>query len=240
LDHLYRFHDTLEYYEKYIYLEADKLGNIQRRWLNQVSVIPCINQFIEFIQSQKEKWEKQGVQLKLGIEADFFPNGEEELEKLITGKPWDYVIGAVHFIKGWGFDNLEAAYIFEKVDLMKLYKIHTSHVCQAIESQLFDIVAHLDNLKVFCYRPDEKLLQDCYEKVAATLRQHNIATELNTGLSYRAPIEEACTSPKYLQTLAKYQIPMTLSSDAHYPDDLGTNLDFAEEQCKRQRNATWQ
>lgn len=51
---------------------------------------------------------------------------------------------------------------------MKLYKIHTSHVCLAIESQLFDIVAHLDNLKVFCYRPDEKLLQGCYERVAST------------------------------------------------------------------------
>lgn len=37
-----------------------------------------MNQFIEFIQSQKEKWEKQGIWLKLGIEADFFPNGEEE------------------------------------------------------------------------------------------------------------------------------------------------------------------
>ncbi|WP_207667283.1 PHP domain-containing protein [Clostridium sp. JN-1] len=195
VDHLYRFHDTLDYYEKHIYLESDKLGNIQRKWLNQVSVIPSMNQFIEFIQSQKEKWEKQGVQLKLGIEADFFPNGEEELEKLITCKPWDYVIGSVHFINGWGFDNPEGAYIFEKVNLMKLYKIHTSYVCQAIESQLFDIAAHLDNLKVFCYRPDEKLLQSCYEKVASSLRNHNIATELNTGLSYRAPIEEACPSP---------------------------------------------
>jgi histidinol-phosphatase (PHP family) len=128
--------------------------------------------------------------------------GEEELDKLITGKPWDYVIGAVHFINGWGFDNLESAYIFEKVKLMNLYKTHTSYVCQAIESQLFDIAAHLDNLKVFGYRPNEKLLQGCYEKVALSLRKHNIATELNTGLAYRAPIEEACPSPYYLQMLA--------------------------------------
>ena len=233
VDHLYRFHDTLDYYEKHIYLQPDKLGSIQRKWLNQVSVIPSMNQFIEFIQSQKEKWKKQGVQLKLGIEADFFPNGEEELEQLVACKPWDYVIGSVHFINGWGFDNPECAYIFEQVNLMKLYKIHTSYICQAIESQLFDLVAHLDNLKVFCYRPDEKLLQGCYEKVTSSLRKHNIATELNTGLSYRAPIDEACPSPNYLQTLAKYQIPMTLSSDAHYPDDLGTNLDLATEQLRK-------
>jgi histidinol-phosphatase (PHP family) len=53
------------------------------------------------------------------------------------------------------------------------------------------------------------------------------------NLSYRAPIKEACPSPNYLQTLAKYQIPMTLSSDAHYPDDLGVNLDLAKEQLRK-------
>jgi histidinol-phosphatase (PHP family) len=65
--------------------------------------------------------------------------------------------------------------------------------------------------------------------VKKKIRKSEFASELNTGLPYRAPIEEACPSPNYLQTLAKYQIPMTLSSDAHYPDDLGTNLDLAKE-----------
>ncbi|MDI9482987.1 MAG: hypothetical protein QM315_07355 [Bacillota bacterium] len=43
-------------------------------------------------------------------------------------------------------------------------------------------------------------------------------------------MKEKTYSYKWMRSLlAKYQIPMTLSSDAHYPDDLGTNLDLAKE-----------
>lgn len=232
VDHLYRFSDAQKYYNKYIYMENDRLGNMQRRWFSQVAAMPSIDKFIEFIQSQKLKWEEQGITLKLGVEADFFPGGEEELDEIISQKPWDYVIGSVHFLNGWGFDNPETADKFEEKDLIDLYETHTTYICQAIESHLFDIVAHLDNLKVFSYRPDEKLLENYYEIVALTLKKHDIASEINTGLSYRYPIKEACPSPRYLQKLAEQRIPVTLSSDAHYPDDLGTNLDTATELLK--------
>lgn len=232
VDHLYRFADARDYYEKHIHLEKDRLGNMQRKWLTQVSSVPSMDAFIERIESQKEKWEEEGVTLKLGIEADFFPGGEEKLERLLEGKPWDYVIGSVHFIKGWGFDNPEATYKFEEENLLDLYETHTSYVRQAIESELFDIIAHLDNLKVFSYRPDEKYLQTYYEAIAATLKKHDLASEINTGLSYRYPIKEACPSPYYLQTLARHDVPITLSSDAHYPDDLGRNLKDAATQMK--------
>lgn len=227
VDHLYRFRDARSYYEKHIYLEQDKLGKMQSKWLHQVANMPSITEFIEFIQSQKEKWSEEGVELRLGIEADYFPNGREELEELIAEQPWDYVIGSVHFLDGWGFDNPKASYLFEQENLVDLYEKYAAYVCDAIEWQLFDIIAHLDNLKVFTYRPNEQLLQQYYETVAQTLKKYDTASEVNTGLAYRYPIKEACPSPSYLKTLAKYKVPMTLSSDSHYPDDLGMQLDAA-------------
>lgn len=233
VDHLYRFSDAQEYYCKHIYLEDDELGNLQRKWLDQVAVMPSVDHFIDFINSQKQRWKAQGITLKLGIEADFFPGGEEELSEIISYKSWDYVIGSVHFLDGWGFDNPETADKFKEEDLLDMYESHASLVCQAIESDLFDIIAHLDNLKVFSYRPDEALLDNYYEMVAQTLKKYDAASEINTGLSYRYPIKEACPSPRYLQKLAEYEIPVTLSSDAHYPDDLGTNLDMAMKFLRR-------
>ncbi|WP_209121765.1 histidinol phosphate phosphatase domain-containing protein [Alkalihalobacillus sp. BA299] len=232
VEHLYRFRDCLDYFKEHMHLEADSLGTLQNKWLHQVSTIPSMDHFIEFIHSQQEKWQKQGVNLALGLEADYFPNGEEKLKRLLENKPWDYVIGSVHFINGWGFDNKETAHYFEQMNLIELYQTHTSYVCQSIESKLFDMVAHLDNLKVFSYRPEETLLLENYQQVAETLKKNNIASEVNTGLSYRYPVKEACPSPSYLQVLANYQVPLTLSSDSHYPDDLGTNLDQATELLK--------
>ncbi|MFC3389069.1 histidinol phosphate phosphatase domain-containing protein [Salinicoccus sesuvii] len=228
VDHLYRFHDATSYYEKYIYMADDALGEMQKRWLHQVATMPSLEAFVSFIESQKEKWQARGINLKLGLEADFFPGGKDELRALIADHPWDYVIGSVHFVEGWGFDNPETVDVFKERDLIELYQLHTSYVCQAIESGLFDIIAHLDNLKLFSYRPDEGLLETYYEKVASSLKAHNVASEVNTGLSYRYPIKEACPSPRYLKLLQAHGVPLTLSSDAHYPDDLGTNLDWAQ------------
>jgi histidinol-phosphatase (PHP family) len=88
-------------------------------------------------------------------------------------------------------------------------------------------------MKVFGYRPDEILLQPYYIEVAAALKKANLATEINTGLAYRYPIKEICPSPLYLQTLFEHQIPITLSSDAHFPDDIGTQLDEAKELARQ-------
>lgn len=229
VEHLYRFQECRRYFEAHMHLANDQLGKLQMNWLHRVATIPSMNQFIDFIQSQQEKWNSHGVTLSLGIEADFFPQGEEELEALLANKPWDYVIGSVHFVRGWGFDNKYTADRFEQADLAELYNTHTEYVCQAISTQLFDLIAHLDNLKVFSYRPEEALLLENYTRVAETLQRHDVATEVNTGLAYRYPVKEACPSPAYLRVLARQGIPFTLSSDAHFPDDIGKNIEHSIE-----------
>ncbi|MCM3713852.1 histidinol phosphate phosphatase domain-containing protein [Alkalihalobacillus oceani] len=233
VEHLYRFQECRRYFEAHMHLANDELGKLQMSWLERVATIPSMNQFIDFIQSQQEKWNNHGVTLSLGIEADFFPHGEAELEALLANKPWDYVIGSVHFVRGWGFDNKYTAGRFEQEDLAELYHTHTDYVCQAISSQLFDLIAHLDNLKVFSYRPEEALLLENYTRIAETLQRHDVATEVNTGLAYRYPVKEACPSPAYLQILARHVIPFTLSSDAHFPDDVGTNIEQSIELLRR-------
>src|SRR5699024_9581230 len=156
---------------------------------------------------------------KLGLEADFFPNGEAELAGIINQQPWDYVIGSVHFIDGWGFDNPETVYKFEREDLIALYGTHAAHICQAIESGLFDTTAHIYNLIGISYKSEEVVLEQDYEREALKLVKYAVTSEINTGISYRYPIKEACPSPKYHQKLADQKIPVDLSSDAHYPDD---------------------
>src|SRR5690554_3649023 len=126
------------------------------------------------------------------------------------------VIGSVHFYEGWGFDNPEVKHLFEERDLFQLYKNEFEYVMRAAESGLFDIIAHLDNLKVFNYRPDEAHLKEMYHEVAAVLKRCDVATEINTGLAYRYPVREMCPSPSFLTVLHEHGVPITLSSDAHF------------------------
>ncbi|GAB6417254.1 histidinol phosphate phosphatase domain-containing protein [Bacillus luti] len=220
VDHLYRFHEAKGYYEKYVDISDSKLGRLQKEWLDQVRVVSLYD-FTKAIEEAKERWSKKGVTLKLGIEADYFIGCEEELKNLLELGDFDYVIGSVHFLNGWGFDNPDTKEYFEEHDLHALYDTFFKTVERAVRSELFDIIAHLDNIKVFNYRLDENEQLSYYKEIARALVDTNTATEINAGLYYRYPVREMCPSPLYLQVLAKCGVPITISSDAHYPNDLG-------------------
>ncbi|MGG1341886.1 histidinol phosphate phosphatase domain-containing protein [Bacillus toyonensis] len=232
VDHLYRFHESKVYYEKYVNISDSKLGRLQKEWLDQVRVVSLYD-FTKSIEEAKERWSKRGVTLKLGIEADYFIGCEEELKELLALGDFDYVIGSVHFLNGWGFDNPDTKEYFEEHDLHILYDTFFKTVESAVRSELFDIIAHLDNIKVFNYRLDENEQLFYYKKIARTLVETNTATEINAGLYYRYPVREMCPSPLYLQVLAKHGVPITISSDAHYPNDSGK---YVKENVQTLRN----
>ncbi|MGE7914334.1 histidinol phosphate phosphatase domain-containing protein [Lysinibacillus xylanilyticus] len=224
VDHLYRFKETRTYFERYMQLGDNEVGKVQRYWLDRV-MTESMDDFVSAINRAKEKWSRQGISLKLGIEADYFVGGEEELASLLERYQWDYVIGSVHFVDGWGFDNPQTQYIFEGMNTATLQQNYTrffATVEKMILSNMFDFVAHLDNFKVFDYQvKDTVFLDSWYERIAKALLTTQTATEINAGLYYRYPVKEMCPGPRFLQILIDHGVAFTISSDAHFPDDLG-------------------
>jgi histidinol-phosphatase (PHP family) len=225
VDHLYRFKETKTYFEKYVDIGLTELGKQQSQWLNQV-MTESMGDFVRAITEAKPRWKAEGVTLSLGIEADYFPGGEMELKELLGDYDWDYVIGLVHFMYGWGFDNPETKLLFSNYDLNILYQDFFNVVELAIRSNLFNFIAHLDNLKVFSYRPDESSLLPHYEKIARALIETETATEINAGLYYRYPVKEMCPSPTFLDVLINNGVFFTTSSDSHFPNDIGAFIDL--------------
>ncbi|TFE27215.1 PHP domain-containing protein [Cohnella luojiensis] len=222
VDHLYRFTEFRSYYEKYMIVDDSELGKLQQYWLDRV----CIGSIEPFLAAVRQA-QQDGHPISLGVEADYFPSGEQDLGALLGQFDLDYVVGSVHFIDGWGFDNPQTKELFEGQDLVALYRKLFDHLLGAIRSDLFDIIAHPDNLKVFDYRPEEASLLRMYEEVAAAMKEADVATEINTGLAYRYPVKEMCPSPAFLRIIQQYGVPITLSSDSHFPDDIGTMLEQA-------------
>ncbi|SES37614.1 histidinol phosphate phosphatase domain-containing protein [Psychrobacillus sp. OK032] len=221
VDHLYRFKETKGYFEKNMILDESDLGKLQRYWLDSV-MTENMNDFVTTILRAKEKWHREGVELKLGIEADYFAGCETEINELLSRYPWDYVIGSIHFVDGWGFDNPQTVDKFEVVDLKALYEQFFTTVEKAIRSELFDFVAHLDNLKVFNFQVDDvNFMMSWYKRIADALVETRTATEVNAGLYYRYPVKEMCPGPDFVKVLVERGVEFTVSSDSHYPDDLG-------------------
>lgn len=175
--------------------------------------------YVEMVQ----KWaRKSPIRVSLGIEADFVPGYEKTLAALLSCYPFDYVIGSVHFLDGWGFDNPAEIEEYGRRDLDRVYEEYFALVQQAALSGLFDIIAHPDLIKKFAFRP-RRDLRRLYEETAAVFKRAGVCAEVNSA-GLRNPAGEIYPAPDFLKCFFKYGVPVTLGSDAHHPDQVGAGL----------------
>lgn len=76
-------------------------------------------QYVKKVQMLKKRTD---FPLKLGIEVDFIPGLEGKIERVAKLKHFDYVIGSVHFINNWGFDDPKYISEYQKWDIAELLK----------------------------------------------------------------------------------------------------------------------
>ena len=67
----------------------------------KVNELPLYHKMIEDVRARF----KGRLGSRIGIEADFIPGYEAKTKAMLEAYPYDYVIGSVHFIKDWGFDD---------------------------------------------------------------------------------------------------------------------------------------
>lgn len=164
------------------------------------------------------------VVVRLGIEADFAPGQEAALKEILNSHPFDYVLGSVHYLNGWGFDNPEQTGGYSGRDIDDLYREYFELVRRMVSTGLFDVVAHPDLLKKFGYRPRSDILP-LYEETVRGIAAAGVAVEVNTA-GLRQPVKEMYPHPDFLGLCCRYGVPVTLGSDAHRPVDVGR--DFGE------------
>ncbi|RDV84292.1 histidinol-phosphatase [Ammonifex thiophilus] len=170
---------------------------------------------------------KSVVEVKLGIEADYVPGWEEELRKLLSAHPFDYVLGSIHFLDGWGFDNPAEIEGYRGKDLDLLYEQYFSLLQRLASSQLFDVVAHPDLIKKFGFLPSRDL-KPLYQETVKIIAAADLAVEVNTA-GLRHPVKEIYPAAEFLFLCRRYRVPVTLGSDAHRPEDVGRDFDRALE-----------
>jgi histidinol-phosphatase (PHP family) len=157
--------------------------------------------------------------IKLGIEVDFLPETRDRIAGLLEPLAFDYVMGSVHYVDGWGFDDPRYVLGYEGRDIFDLWERYFELLAQAAESGLFDIVAHPDLIKKFGYRPRQDvagLYQDCLDRVAAA----GVAVEVSTA-GLRKPVGEIYPEKRFLSMCRERDIAVTMGSDAHRPEEVG-------------------
>ena len=188
-------------------------------WAMPMENIPYMVSRINAVRSE----ENLPVNVKFGVEVDYFPELEKEIGETIASLDVDYVIGSVHFIDDWNFDTDIALY--DQIDINKFYRQYFRLVQQSALSGLFDIIGHCDLAKKFGYYPTFPL-DELYDQTAMIFKKTDVVVELNTSGRIK-PCNEFYPSISFLQRIAHHKVPITLVSDAHVEQNVGQFFDEA-------------
>lgn len=165
------------------------------------------------------------LQIRLALEVDYLPGGEDWVRELAALHPWDYFIGSVHYVADdWAIDDPKKISEWKNRDSFQVWKIYFDRLAQAAESRLFEIIGHADLPKKFGHAPPDNM-GPLYEKFLNTAKISGCAVELNTA-GLRKDCTEIYPSREILQLAFQKDIPITFGSDAHTPGEVGMN--FAE------------
>ncbi|OQX72896.1 MAG: histidinol phosphate phosphatase [Campylobacteraceae bacterium 4484_4] len=163
---------------------------------------------------QRRYWDR--ITLLKGYEVDYL---EGHIDSRIFELDADYLIGSVHFLQKWGFDNPEFIGEYANRDIDTIWQEYFDAITAMAQSGLFDIVGHLDLIKVFKFLPKKDIRLIAKDAIAA-IKEADMVIELNMA-GYRKPIEEAYPGDKLMELIAEADIPITFASDAHAPDQVG-------------------
>jgi histidinol-phosphatase (PHP family) len=166
--------------------------------------------------------------VRMGLEISEPHLMAQEIRDLLNAWPFDFVIGSAHWIDQTGLfmSDLYQSYSVEHVE-----REYFQRVYELVQSGDFDSLGHLDLVRR--YRP--KALgafrslehEDIIRAILRTLIARDRAFEINTS-PLRRGLEATCpdlTVLRWYRELGGEKL--TIGSDAHRPDQVGTGFDTA-------------
>ena len=163
----------------------------------------------------KEKY-KDTIQILLGYEVDYLKG---YIDKRVLNAKVDYLIGSVHFLKEWGFDNPEFIDEYKNRNIDTIWQDYFEAIEAMAKTNNFNIVGHFDLIKIFNFMPKKDIRKIAMPALKA-IKASNMVLELNTA-GLRKPIKEIYPSPLLLEVAYEMNIPITFSSDAHAIGQVG-------------------
>lgn len=180
--------------------------------------------YLKMIQDVRDRY-KNDIAIKIALEADYIPGWEDQTSKMIYEYPYDYIIGSVHFIGEWAFDDPAVRATWDQADVNRVYRSYYKLLQESAKSGLFDVIGHCDLVKKFGHRPTVDLTEEI-RQTAEVFKKSGVAIEINTS-GLRKPVREMYPALANLKIYREAGVPLTFGSDSHQPEDVGRDFDKA-------------
>lgn len=170
--------------------------------------------YVAMIDATREAFSGR-LDVRLGLESDFYPGIEPWLEKLHARVPLSHVLGSIHY------QVSDYRKLFYTGDVFSYQQLYFDHLARSAESGLFDTLAHPDLIKNespadWDFARIRPSLERALDRIAAT----GVAMELNTS-GVQKSLPEMNPSPPQLAMMHERGIPVVIGADAHVPERVG-------------------
>jgi histidinol-phosphatase (PHP family) len=214
-EHLYRCVEAADALDDFWEREPDPRLAAQAEQFVKGERNLSLETYVQAVEAAKER----GLPVTLGLEVDFFPETIEAVLELLDPYPWDFLLGAVHWVGGWSIDNSDTVEEFERRGVRRAYEEYFALEIALAGSGAVDVLSHCDVVKKFGHRPRVEPL-DLYRELVRAASRSGVAVEVSSA-GLRKPVAEIYPAPRLLGMLAGAGVPITLASDAHAPEDAG-------------------
>lgn len=160
-----------------------------------------------------------------GMEIDWLAGAEDFTSRSCAAYDFDYLIGSVHFLDRWGFDDGDEPWRGASQERCEeWYRAYFEAWLDMIESGLFNIAAHPDLIKIFSVdrfhiwlaKPES---MELVKKGLRALKNRGMAMEISS-----AGLRKACGEPypcaPIMRAASELELPISLASDAHNVNDV--------------------
>jgi histidinol-phosphatase (PHP family) len=184
--------------------------------------------------------ENTDVTLRAGLEIDWFPEVEREIEGVLDEYALDYALGSLHYVRGIDIGSRrQSPSFFLGKELVDALDIYFEEWGRAAESGLFDVLAHPDYFRKYLSLTHE--LPVSFEEYGSkvhdafdSLRSHGVGIGANTS-GYRHGIGDLYPIKGFMRAAREAGIEtVTVGSDCHTVRDLGRNTLGAAHRLKRE------
>jgi histidinol-phosphatase (PHP family) len=178
------------------------------------------DRYVELVAAARAEFAGR-VDVRLGLESDYFPGIEAWAEKLHARVPLHHVLGSVHM----QVTHYKARYFTG--DVFAYQQLYFEHLAESAETGLFDTLAHPDLVKneapdAWEFNRIRPFIERALDRIART----GVAMEINTsGLNKALP--EMNPGPLMLQMMRERNIPVVIGADAHRPTRVGDRYEEA-------------
>lgn len=166
------------------------------------------------------------IEILKGVELDYLGDLEDRALTNDDFERFDLVLGSVHFVDGWPFDDpAQRGAWNEEGAPDRIWRRYVELWCELASdtSRRVDVMSHPDLAKKFAYLPTFDLAP-YYKRMADAANAGGRMIELNTSGSYYA-CREVFPAKALLREFCHAEVPCTLGTDAHEPHLVGRDIE---------------